>query len=121
MVLKGFLEKVVPEQRAEESEGVSDVFIWKGAFPRRGSKRCKGPELWCGFGVLGEPQKCLCSGWGELRGEGELRHHQTVHMGVGIQCGLTNGVMTDASVYFWAGTSIKVLLKEPDMLSDRGL
>lgn len=46
-VLKGFLDKVVLEQRAEESEGVSDVFIWKGAFPRGGSKRCKGPELWC--------------------------------------------------------------------------
>lgn len=77
MVLKSFLDKVVPEQRVEESEGVSGVFIWKGAFPWGGSKRYNGPEVWCGFGVLGEPRRCLSSGWGELRGEGSMIRQST--------------------------------------------
>ena len=45
-VLDSFSDKVVPEQRAEGSEGVSHVFIWKGAFPREGAGSAK--ALRCG-------------------------------------------------------------------------
>lgn len=58
MVLESFLDK----QRAEGSEGVSNVFIWKGAFPRGGAGSAKalrcGSRLVCwengkGVGVQG--------------------------------------------------------------------